>query len=907
VSIAIGRVVGPYEVVAKLGEGGMGEVYRARDTRLNRDVALKVLPSAVATDPDRLARFRREAQFLASLNHPNVAQVYGVEDANGAPVMVLELVEGQTLEAVIGRPPHALPVDDALAIARQVADALEAAHEAGVVHRDLKPANIKVRADGVVKVLDFGLAKAVQGDGSGLRPQDPSPFQSTMTSPAMTAMGVILGTAAYMSPEQAKGKPVDKRADIWAFGVVLYEMLAGARLFHGETVSEMLASVIKDDVRLDRLPAAVPAHVRRLLARCLERDARLRLRDIGEARVALSCPPDLAVSPLPAASRNRRSAWATAAAGVILSVVVGLVVWRMRPVIQVPIRRFELPSTIAVGAGSRLAVTLPASSGVATTLPAIALSPDGTRIAYVADGMLRARAFDALDARDLTAVNPSTENVFWSPDGRTVGFTADAAIHTIPVDGGPVFTVCKVPATGRVLAAKWRSDGAILFSVWRDSLYAVPAMGGNAKVAVAIDPAHDVDFHDISILPDGRLFLETHGHDAAGVDLTRLEIANGAERKTIPGAEALAQTSVGDVAYAAPGVLVVVRRDANAGVWSMPFDVDRFDLSRAVLVQAGANAFNFAGDGTLLVRLPGVVNDVLTWVDRSGKGTPVAGTPFALARSDRGLAISPDGQRVALAIASTDGSSSIVVRDLDTGVDRRLTFDSSNKSGPSWFPSGDRLVYTANGSVGDRKIVWRAVNGRGAETPLVDGAAAMVSPDGRELLYLVDDRGNRFLRRAPIGANGVLGPAVAVFHDPEPDIADFDLSPDGRLLAYAAREPTLKLAVSLTDFPGASGRWQVEAGGNMPRFSHDGRELFYVRGTRTTAGIQKGQLMVATVASQPSVTIGAGKVLFDLTGGSTFDISADGQRFLMTRPVAAETDRQRLVLIQNWLALLPAR
>jgi eukaryotic-like serine/threonine-protein kinase len=721
------------------------------------------------------------------------------------------------------------------------------------------------------------------------RSRDTTP---TMTSPAMTDYGIILGTAGYMSPEQAKGKPVDKRADIWAFGVVLYEMLTGRRLFSGETVSETLASVIKDEPSLDRLPSDTPPNVRRLLRRCLERDPRQRLRDIGEARIALAAgTEEMPAAPALASVAPRRAVWLVAAAGILLAVSVGAIVSRARPETPVPVRRFELAAEMA-------------------SAHDIALSPDGSRVAYLVNGALRLRSLDQTDARGVATLPPGAGNLFWSPDSQTIGFTAEGTIRSMPAAGGAVFTICRVPASGRVLGITWRRDGTIVFSVWRDSLYEVPAIGGSPRIYLAIDPATEVDFHSVWALPDGRVVLRTHLQER-GVDSARIEIFDGARRTLL-----MTDPDVGAVAYAPPDHLLFLRSGANAGLWTVPFQGRPVDLTKAEAVQPGADAFDVAGDGTLLVRMAPATaaRDELIWMDRTGKASPAAGAPVTFDEYS-GLSLSPDGRRAVTAAGSpprigTDqpaGMAQIVVRDLQSGVDTPLTFDQTSKMNPSWFASGDRVLYTVEQTVQDTRIVSRRSDGSGDAHQLTNGVAARVSPDGRELLYTVDNRGRRSLRRARIQADGTPGQAQPVFHGAEdPDVRSFDLSPDGRLLAYAGLSANLQLDVYLTEYPTGDGRWQVTSGGTLPQFSHDGRELFYMRGTLDESGKPHGRMMAVPVTSRPTVMLGAGKPLFDLAGlANSYGVSPDGQRFLMARPFAQDTTNgPRLVLIQNGLAAL---
>ncbi len=886
-----GTRLGPYEIVASLGVGGMGEVYRATDTTLKRSVAIKVLPASVAADAERLARFQREAEVLAALNHPNIAAIYGLDRSGVATALVMELVEGDDLSQHIARGP--IPLDDTLRMAKQIAEALEAAHEQGIIHRDLKPANIKVRPDGVVKVLDFGLAKAVEMS-SGQGGQSHSP---TLTSPAvMTGAGIILGTAAYMAPEQAKGKAIDKRADIWAFGVVLYEMLTGQTLFGGETVAETLAAVIKDAPRLDRLPDDTPPAFRRLLARCLERDPRQRLRDIGEARILLdqakAFEQDAAAASVPPSRVSQRVMWAFAAGAIALASVVGTIVWRAKPAPIGPMRRLELPAAIAA-----------ASS--------FALAPDGSRIAYFAGGHLNVRAFDSLDTQDLGAMHVTSDLPFWSPDGTTIGFTAEGTIRSIPAGGGPIFVICKIPQSGQAMGLAWRTDGTIVFSVWRDSLYKVAAAGGAPEVYVAFDPATEVDFHGISAFPDNRIVVSVHRR---GDEPNRVELidAGGSPRRTV----LTSDPAVGVVQHAAEDYLAFLRLGANEGLWAVPFGDGPLDLTRAVLIAPGATAFDAARDGTLVFVSPAATpKSELVWVGRKGAVSPIAGS--VLERS-RGCcpALSPDGRRAAFFV-DADTRPNLVVRDLETGVDLRLALETSNRLRggvllPAWFPIGDRMVYRSGPPDAPKIAEWRA-DGTGVPREITAGRFARLSPDGNQLLYLLDDRGRGRFRFATLSADGAIGPAQKLWSgDDEPNVNWFDVSPDGSVLAYAVTQPDGQSNIFLTQFPSGNGRWQVTLdGGTLPRFSRDGRELFYMSGSRDGAGQPRGQFNAMPVTLTPGVKLGVPALLFDeATVGPNapslgwFDVARDG-RFLMSRPVDRSVgNTRRLVLVQNWLAAI---
>ena len=950
--LTTGARIGPYEVIGALGAGGMGEVYRARDARLGRDVALKVLP-AVVSEPDRLRRFEREAKTLAALNHPNIAQIYGVDDSAGVTALVMEFVEGPTLteviergypeaESVSSRPrdsvsaagrgggaPRGLKIDDALPIATQIALALEAAHDAGIVHRDLKPANVIVRDDGVVKVLDFGLAKAIDPNvGRGFSPGGPAgpegPAHSdamnspTVTSPA-TQAGVILGTAAYMSPEQAKGRVADRRADIWSFGVVLFEMLTGERLFAGATVTEVLAAVLKDPLRLDRLPSGVPAPVRHLISRCLERDPRMRLRDIGEARIALaglqtgesSDTPGLPSTVLgPGKTRGSMvsqdgapglQTWRLRAAigtlgALALAAIAGYVVWQAKPASSIPVRRFELPAAMA-----------PASN--------VATSPDGSRIAYIVQGRLFLHTLATAATAELGAGAVQGWGLFWSPDGRQIAYSADSDLRVIPADGGPSFTVCRIPGSGQLTKGWWRDDGTIYFAVWRESLYRAPASGGAPTRVSAIDPEKEVDFHSVAVLSDGRLIVTTH---LRGQDAVRLELVDGDKRT--PLADDL---DIDIVRFRAPNDLLFARVRTNPGVWVVPFDGGRVDLTRATLLEAGARDFTVSAEGTLVSFVPARERRELVWVEHGASTTLEApsstrsissmrGKPFEAATLPS-LALSPDGQRAVFATRAANGGEEYVVRDLTTGRDTRVPAPKASTGVPSggriaWTPA-NRLLYPAGGVEEGQVYDWPADGSVGGRV-LVAGFVAQMSSKSDEILFTRDDRSHYRLYRAPIRPDGTAGDARPVFPQADdPSVRYFDLSPDGTLLAFTDVEPVNNLYnIYVTTWPDLRERQQVTTeGGAWPRFSKDSRRVFYT--TEGRMGVTRGELRVAAITTSPSLSVGTSKVLIlDGEPGTpnlaSFAVGA-GDRLLMTR-VAPSTpgDAARMVLLQNWRALV---
>ena len=555
-SLQAGSSIGAYELVGPLGVGGMGEVYRARDTRLNREVALKLLPSTFSADPDRLTRFTREAQTLALLNHANIAQIYGLEETATGQVLVMELVEGETLaDRIAGTDRRGIPLDEALSIARQIADAVEAAHDRGIVHRDLKPANVKIRPDGMVKVLDFGLAKALQrGDAPDLA-----------NSPTFTGLGtqagVILGTAAYMAPEQATGKPVDKRTDIWAFGCVLLEMLTGCRAFEGNSVSEILAAVLRDAPPLETLPPTTPSAVRRLLDRCLQRDPAKRLRDIGDARIELDAA---GIEPaVPATRRTRSISGAAAISATVVAVLTAGAVWLLKPDASPPLRKLEL--------------TLPATG---VPLGTVQLSPDGTRVAYVAGDHLFIRRLDDLAPQDLGSVPPGTEVLAWSPDATTMAFAStDGKIRKIAATRGQPLVVSDLPDTRRAIGLVWQG-GDIIAAVWRSGLYRVDARGGTMAPWLNLNAATEVDFHALVSLPDGRVVFATHRQNNEYV----IESFDGTNRVLLH-----PPTLVASLAYSPTGHLLVVKGGHNAGLWAMRLSRDSLDADSALQLAAEAD------------------------------------------------------------------------------------------------------------------------------------------------------------------------------------------------------------------------------------------------------------------------------------------------------------------------------
>ena len=831
-ALSPGTRLGHYDVTALIGEGGMGQVWQATDTQLNRQVALKILPDAFADDPDRLARFQREAQVLASLNHPNIAAIYGIEHGDDTRALVLELVEGPTLADRIAQ--GAMPIEDALPIARQIAEALEAAHEAGVIHRDLKPANIKVRDDGTVKVLDFGLAKALETFATG------APEQSPTITMAATQMGMIVGTATYMSPEQARGSVVDRRADIWAFGAVFYELLVGKALFDGPTVSDTLALVLTQETDWTPLPVALPESVRRLLRRCLDRDAKHRLRDIGEARVVLEEAIVLPTGDSPASAPARRviAPWL---GGIALgSVLTGLAIVGMTaPGTPPPVGRF------AVGLDSTAVfVTGPG--------PSQALSPDGRELVFVAsndegDGLFR-RALNQLEASPIPGTSGARTPVF-SPDGQWVAFIADDLLKKVSLTGGRPITVCEAPGTAS--GASWGPDDTIVFTLRNAGLMRVSASGGDPEPLTELDPVGGIQDHLWpEITPDGEAVLYTVWSGTLDTSQVAVRSLNGDRQALL--------TRGSHARYAPTGHLVFAR---DASLWAAPFDLDEFQLTGPevkmvddLLVNTGGGAGQFSNvtSGSLAYVRGGTTSTDLrlTWLDRDGRpeSTPTRPADFIM------MQLSPSGTEVAvMMLGDTDANSDIWIVDVARGGFRRLTTHPALDSEPLWTPDGTRVVFASlrDGSWG---LFWKAVDGSSPTERLtsVDEAAYVRpygwSPDGTRLVFEFGLRSG-----ADIGVltmeDGSWAPLVeSGASEREPQI-----SPDGQWLAYSSNEAG-PYQVYVERFPELGGRRSISAGaGEQPLWSPEGDRLYY---------IAEATLYAVAVETEPVLTTGMPEALF---------------------------------------------
>ena len=862
-----GSSLGVYEVTAKIGEGGMGEVYQARDTKLDRDVALKVLPEAFTSDPDRLARFEREAKVLASLNHPNIGSIYGLEEAEGVRALVLELVEGPTLADRIKQGP--IPLDEALPIAKQIAEALEAAHEQGVIHRDLKPANVKVKADGTVKVLDFGLAKAFQPEASGA---SASISPTISLTAAATQMGMVLGTAAYMAPEQARGKPVDKRADIWAFGCVLFEMLTGRKAFQGDDLTDTLAAIVRGEPEWNMVPDSVPNRIETLLRMCVRKDRAKRVRDVGDARLLMDGDFEGA---LPSrAAEVSGLAWSrplplAAAAGVI-AVTGGLLGWGLTP--------GDRPEDVRP---VRLSVVLPTSDELAYLNPGagvsqVIVSPDGDTLFYMADRdgvrQIYRRPLDQLRGTPLAGTEGAS-HMFLSPDGESLGFAAGRTLKSVPMVGGDARVLMEGQAASW---ASWGVDGTITFAGggFGTVLRQVAASGGEVEPLTSLNAERgDLRHGRPEILPGGRgLLYETIPQRVVARDLY-----TGEERVLTEGQFPT---------YVPTGHLLIVRETA---LWAMPFDRDTLEVTGdAVRLFDGiVGSPSVAQDGTLAY-LEGVPpSRRLLWVDRDEQEEEVTGLPTGLYS---GFHLSPDGGRVTLSRFAA-GSEDVFVYDFARETFTQITTDPGRDLYPFWTPDGRQIIFSSTREGSGRNLFRRSADGTGPVERLT------TSPRQQSPWGLFADGETLLLQefRADTGWDIMTTPTAAGTQEPDQLIqtasADLEgtVSPDGSLVAYSSGGD-----VYVSPFPEAGAfRQQVStSGGSIPKWSRDGTTLFY----RTQDAV-----MAASIETGPELRVGIPEPAvvgdyFRFRGRRDWDVAPDG-RFLMMKEVVM-TPTINVVL--NW-------
>ena len=899
--IESGQQLQQYRLVEKIGEGGMGVVWKAVDTTLDREVAIKFLPAAFANDSDRLERFDREARLLATLHHPNVASIFGMHEADGSTgsvrFLAMEYVPGEDLAQRLESGP--LPVEDAIDVAHQIATALEAAHEQGIVHRDLKPANVKLTPDGKVKVLDFGLAKALSVDGnnsgnvfasgSGGRSGDPD-HSPTMTS-AGTRAGMILGTVAYMSPEQARGKPVDKRSDVWSFGCVLYEMLTGRKAFDGETATDSIAAVVTREPAWAALPTATPPAVVRLLRRSLEKNPLDRLRDIGEARIVLKDPDDeprpleRTASQEASGRRNAAAMWiiiAAALAGALLTAAVGWML--LRPEEEPPVRLSLIPP-----AEAPFHVSIQETSGVA-------LSPGGDLLVYQGnppDGE-RGLYVRPLDGSTVTRLE-NTEGAgspFFSPDGKWLGFFTNGKLLKIPIAGGNAVTIADPAARGA--GVHWSDDGYVYYSPsFYDVVHRVPAGGGTPEPLTTLDTeAGDFGHWWPITLPGGRYMLYSRWQTTVDdCSVWRYDLENGEEKRLLDQACAPHYVPTGHLLFSRGSTIAAVGFDAGRGE---PVGEPVLIIDDAFIDPAnGWSTLSIAGDGTLAYVRQELFGTRSTpvWVDMKGAMTPVSNER----RDHRSVRISPDGRYLALHVRDRT-KDDIWIHDIERGSARRFTVDGTNNN-PVWTPDGSRLVFASLRN-GPYDLYWKPLDESEKESLLVAGprdkTAYEWTADGRTLLYSVDSP----VTNQDIWAHSEEGQAAVLQDDEDEDGPR--LSRDGRWLSYSSDESG-RPEVYVQSWPVGGGRWQISTdGGNDPLWAPDGETLYYWKDDGVFA---------VDVETAGGVRAGRPRRLFgkeELRGLIwSYDLHPDGDRFVVLRSELASTSPIEIVI--NWFDELEER
>jgi serine/threonine-protein kinase len=897
-----GTRLGAYEILTLIGSGGMGEVYRAKDTKLGREVALKILPASFTNDPERVARFRREAQVLASLNNSHIAQIHGLEESNGTQFLVLELVDGESLDKRIAGGP--IPIDEAPGIAKQIAEALEAAHEKGIIHRDLKPANIALTTDGHVKVLDFGLAKAVETTASGSDLSMPP----TITTPAMmTGVGVILGTAAYMSPEQAKGRPADKRSDIWAFGCVLYEMLTGRRAFDGEDVSDTLAAVLRGEPDWSALPADTSSAVHALLEGCLKKDRAHRIREVSTILFILAEPAspratgrqgNSEASQRTMQSPRWRPIVTHGATMTVTAVVVGTAIWvGGRP----PVPRV-----------TRMTITPNGTAALALSgqVRDVAMTPDGSRVVYVGHNgtQIFVRPLDALQPTVL-ATGANLRGPFTSSDGQWIGFFENyTTLKKVAITGGPAVIVAQTPGSAR--GAVWTADDSIIFAtnMTAAGLQRVPAVGGTPVTLAKPDVARgETAYQWPEALPGGRavLFTIAAPGGAKASSIAVLNLDTGSHHVVVRGGSHAQYAASGHLVYGVAGTLQAV-----------PFDLRRQQihgtavpvLSRVIGSGFGAFEFNLANDGTLVyvnnVGSIGGVDRTLVWVDRTGQEASL-GVP---ARAYQSLALSSDGARVA--VSDLDQEQDIWIWDTRRPPLTRLTFEPGQDANPIWTLDGRRIIFSSDREGGVRNLWWQAADNSGPTERLTTSPNLQIptgiTPDGREVLF------NETAANVP---TDIMRLVLAGDRRPVPLVQtkyaerNAVVSPDGRWVAYES-DSSGRFEIYVRQYPNvAVGLSQVStAGGTHPLWARSGKELFYLTldGVLTRVPIDVTSTRWKNGASAKlfeTRTIGLG------VAGRVYDVSPDSQRFLLFR--TAGTDQTGgppdIILVQHFDEELKAR
>ena len=892
-TLVAGKKLGPYEIVAPLGAGGMGEVYRARDAKLGRDVALKILPDSVAQDAERVARFKREAQVLASLNHPHIAAIYGFDEAAGAQFLVLELVEGETLADRLKRGP--IPVDETIVIARQIAEALAEAHEKGIIHRDLKPANIALSGHDQVKVLDFGLAKLTATPGGG--GSSSVSMSPTLTTPAMlTGVGMILGTAAYMAPEQAKGREADKRCDVWAFGCVVYEMLTAKRAFEGEDITDTIASIMRGEPDWTALPANTPPNLRLLLESCLTKDRKQRTSDIAVVQFLLSDRASVP-SAMPTPSGAHAPAWQRAmpwtVAGVaVVALMTALVMW-------LPWRATTTPRV------SRLAMATSGSSALSVNGldRDVAVSPDGTHIVYVGNNttQLFVRALDALEP--VAIASGGARGPFVSPDGQWVGFFSATVLRKVAMTGGPAVTIATVDGASR--GATWAPDGTIIFATNNPAsgLWRVSSGGGTAEALTKPDHAQGEAFHVWpELLPGGRSVLFTIVPQNGGLDAAQIvvrDLRTGVQKVLVRGGTHAHYIPSGHLIYVAAGTLRAIAFDPNqleTHGTAVPV------LPRLATTSNGSGDFQVSADGTLVyVDAPTSLATnarTLVWIDRTGKEEAIAAPPRAYNQPQ----LSPDGTRVAL--SSVDQENDVWIWDFRRSTLTRLTLDAGFDAYPVWTKDGGRIVFSSNRG-GQTNLWWQAADGTGAAERLTTSSnnqrSTGMTPNGKAVVFdeAVPTMGRDLEQLALDGSHSVTRLLQTRFNE-----FNGTVSPDGRWLAFESNSSG-SAEIYVRPFPNvAGGQWQVSAaGGRSALWARNGKELFYIGAGGTLFRVSVDASGGSWSAGTPVKLFEGPYYLSSANGasGRMYDVSPDGQRFLMIKSLNADASAApAIIVVQHW-------
>jgi len=885
-----GTRIGVYEVLSPLGAGGMGEVFRARDTRLQRDVAIKALPAEFARDPERLSRFEREAKLLASVTHPHIAGIFGLEESEGHRYLVLEFVEGETLAQRLDRGP--LPIGDALQIARQVAAALESAHESGVAHRDLKPGNVMITPAGDAKVLDFGLAKGGMGNASS---SDVSLSHSPTMTHGVTGAGVILGTAAYMSPEQARGRTVDKRTDIWSFGCVLFECLTGRQAFSGDTVSDMIARILEREPEWDTLPARTPDRVRDLLRRCLEKDARKRLRDIGDARIELD--EIIATRSSNPSGELTRPRAPRVAARTLLGALALVVATAAATALL--LSRFETKPDMAV-----MRFDISEMPGTHMDLDGVhpAISPNGRMLAYNADDstgtfQLWVRPLESLDARRVPGTD-DTQLIFWSPDSRFIGyFDGKEKLMKVAAAGGVPERICNA---GGARGASWgRDDVIVLAPVSEGPIHRVSANGGESVPITTLDSTETAHRFP-HFLPDGKRFLYSVLPPRTGKYRIYLSSVDGNDRQLV------LDSAGSGVVYAEPGYLIYQRDDVLV---AHPFDaksgkivgepISLGDRPIGTGYSGGAVA-STSRTGLLTYTTPKAFATHLVWADLNGKTT--ATIPMVQGRYF-GAELSPDNRHAVLESATRIGVSELWMADLERGVVTRLSYEKGENTGARWSPDGTRVIYECAPYGDTPKFVMTSVGvGASNEEFLADDPAFKFlyswTPDGRAIIYGRQESATR----RDIWILPLDGDRKPIPYLVTPYSEEFGkVSPDGRWMAYQSDESG-RPEVYVQSFPVPGAKYQVTTrGGFIQGWSHDGKQLYFGE-----IG-DFGMLMAADVIAGPTFRLGPTRA-FVRTPDTVFDseLAREGDRQLMLLP-ARELPPQTITIVQNWASLLKGK